>query len=347
EKPKNPEHGDFSSNICFRMSRQLKTAPQAIAEELVKHFSNASIKLLAIGGFINFKIDNSLYQNEVKLILEKKEKYADMDILKNKKIQVEFISANPTGPLTLANGRGGFSGDVLANVFKKLGAKVEREYYVNDGGNQVKTLGKSILAVAGLFKEEDDLYKGPYIEEWSLDNKAMVRDLKDDPFALGVKAANDLLEDKIKPSVKNMNINFDNWFSEKEMIEKGEVDEAIEKLKKYKLTFEKDGALWMRTTDFGDDKDRVLVKTDGEKTYFANDVAYHFDKLYKRNFNKIIDIWGADHHGYVGRMKAAVDAMGCPDSLDVIITQMVRLIKDGKEFKISKRKGTYATVDEL
>jgi len=349
EKINNPIHGDFSTNIAFKLARQLKKSPRDINFDLSMNIAsptfieNASYS----EGFLNFKISNTYFQKEVETIIKENNRYADSEALKGKKIQVEFISANPTGPLTLANGRGGFSGDVLANVFKKAGYEVQREYYVNDGGNQVKTLGKSILAVAGFFKQEDDLYKGPYVEEWFSGNKDKVEASKDDPFALGVKAANDLLKNKIKPSVKNMNIDFDNWFSEKEMIEKGEVEEAIEKLKKHKLTYEKDGALWMRTTDFGDDKDRVLIKTDGEKTYFANDVAYHFDKLYKRGFNKVIDIWGADHHGYVGRMKAAVDAMGCPGALDVIITQMVRLIKDGKEFKISKRKGTYATVDEL
>lgn len=346
-KPKNQEGVDYSCNIAFKLARQLKDSPQKIAKTIVSSgFLKKELVVSELNGYINFSLDLDFFYSSLEDILKHKENFADGKKKKDK-VQIEFISANPTGPLTLANGRGGFSGDALANVFKKRGYEVEREYYVNDGGNQVKILGDSILVAVGLLKKEEDFYRGEYIEEWVSENKDLIQKLQNDSFKLGQLAAKDLIKDKIKPSVEKMNIKFDNWFSEKEMIDRGEVDEAIEKLKKYKLTEEKDGALWMKTTKFGDDKDRVLIKADGEKTYFANDVAYHFDKLYKRNFTKIIDIWGADHHGYIGRMKAAVEAMGCPGALEVIITQMVRLIKDGKEFKMSKRKGTFVTMDEL
>ena len=343
-------HGDYTSNVAFRLAKQLGKNPKEIAEELAKSLvaNGGFAKVEALSGFVNFFLDHEYFQEIVSQIIKEKEHFADLELLKNKKIQVEFISANPTGPLTLANGRGGFGGDVLARVFTKVGAKVEREYYVNDGGNQVRLLGASILAAAGKQDKSDDYYKGEYIDEWAKANSSVVEEHIDDEFGLGSLAAQDLLEVNIKPAVAKLNIHFDNWFSEKKMIDRGEVDEGIENLKKYGHTYEKDGALWLKTTEKGDDKDRVLVKADGEKTYFANDIAYHFDKFYKRGFDQVVDFWGADHHGYVGRMMAAVDlGVGTVGTLKVAIMQMVRLIKDGQEFKMSKRKGTYVTMDDL
>jgi len=347
-RPDGKGHGDFSTNIAFKLAGELKKAPAEIAERLTTAFpAGAFEKVESMNGFLNFYLKKEHYYQVLAEILEKKDKYADLELLKGQKIQVEFISANPTGPLTLANGRGGFAGDVLASVFAKIGATVEREYYVNDGGNQVTILGKSILNVDCPEETEEELYKGPYIEEWAKANKAIVLEHKDSPYELGLLASAYLLEKQIKPSVEKMGIHFDNWFSEKGMIERGEVDEAIENLKKFKYTKEEEGALWLKTTAFGDDKDRVLVKTDGEKTYFANDIAYHFDKLYKRKFTTVVNFWGADHHGYVGRMMAAVSALGCPGAVKIAIFQLVRLIKNGEEFKMSKRKGTYVTMDDL
>jgi len=344
------DHGDFATSIAFKLSKELKKNPKEIAEKLAENLeANGGFKkVVAVNGYINLFLDHEYFQGIVKNILDKKERFADLELLTGQKIQVEFISANPTGPLTLANGRGGFGGDVLANVLAKAGATVEREYYVNDGGNQVTMLGKSILVAAGLMKTDEEVYQGDYIQNWAVANKAKVSDLEDKPFELGQLAAKDILERLIKPSVKKMGIHFDNWFSEKEMIDRGEVDDAIEKLKKFGHTKEEDSALWMKTTDFGDDKDRVLVKSDGEKTYFANDIAYHFDKFYIRHFTKVINFWGADHHGYVGRMMAAVSqSVGDIGTLKIVIMQLVRLIKGGEEFKMSKRKGTYATMDDL
>lgn len=349
-KPSDKTHGDFASNVAFKMAKDLGKVPKEIAEQLVVDLikDSAFEKVEAKNGFLNFFLAKENYYKILSEILKEKEKYADLELYKGKKVQLEFISANPTGPLTLANGRGGFGGDVLANVFTKASANVEREYYVNDGGNQVKILGDAILVAAGLKEATGDEYKGEYIDNWVAENKETVTKLKDDSFALGSLAAKDILEKHIKPSVKKMGIKFDNWFSERELIERGEVEEAIENLKKYGHTKEEDGALWMKTTEAGDDKDRVLVKADGEKTYFANDIAYHFDKFYKRKFNKVINFWGADHHGYVGRMMAAVSqSVGTVGTLEIVIMQMVRLIKDGQEFKMSKRKGTYVTMDDL
>jgi arginyl-tRNA synthetase len=349
EKPTEKSFGDFSSNISFKLAGELKKSPVEIAEALSVDLNSSGSfeKVESKAGFLNFTLSRERYANILSDILKQGKNYANSTILKGKKIQAEFISANPTGPLTLANGRGGFGGDVLANVLAKNGAKVEREYYVNDGGNQVRILGESILVSAGLLKRDENIYRGQYIEDWAKANPEKIEKFQTDSFALGKLAAKDILAQHIKPSVKAIDINFDNWFSEDAMIKKGEAEEAITKLKKFGHTFEEDGALWMRTTEFGDDKDRVLVKSDGEKTYFANDVAYHFDKLYKRKYDLIINFWGADHHGYVPRMLAAVSAMGCPSSVRIVTFQLVKLIKSGKEYKMSKRKGTYITMDDL
>jgi len=347
-RPDGEGHGDFSTNIAFKLAGELKKAPKEIAEKLAGAFPSAAFeKVEALNGFLNFYLKKEHYYTILEEILDKKEKYADLDVLKGQKIQVEFISANPTGPLTLANGRGGFGGDALANVFTKAGATVEREYYVNDGGNQVRILGDSILAASGLAEKSEELYQGEYISEWAESNKEIVAAHEGKPFELGQIAGTWILENYNKPSIKKIGIHFDNWFSENKMIERGEVDEAVKKFGEFGHTYEKDDALWMKTTEFGDDKDRVLVKADGEKTYFANDVAYHFDKLYKRKFDLVVNFWGADHHGYVPRLLAAVSAMGCPNQVKVVIFQLVKLIKDGKEYKMSKRKGTYVTMDDL
>jgi arginyl-tRNA synthetase len=350
ERPTNANFGDLSTNVAMKIGRQQGKNPLIVAENLVKQLEGLKLKEVekveaVKPGFINFYLSSSYWTSEVKAILSQGRKYADLDIGKGKKAQVEFLSANPTGPLTLANGRGGFSGDVVANVLTKAGYDIKREYYVNDGGNQVKILGNAILFMYEPNSKEQQ-YQGGYIEAWGIEH---MNDLKgaQDPMKIGSLAAQDFLKEFIKPSVKKMEIDFDNWFSEREMVEKGEVDEVIKFLKSKGLTKEEDDALWMKTSKFGDDKDRVLVKKDGEKTYFANDIAYHWDKFAERKFDKVVDLWGADHHGYAGRMQAAVEAMGFGGKLDIIIFQMVRLIKDGKEYKMSKRKGTYVTMDDL
>jgi len=348
-KSDNREHGDFAVNVAFRLAKQLGKSPKEIAEVLAENLAKSGDyeKVEAVNGYINLFLNHKYYQDLVAQILKQKEHYADLEILKGQKIQVEFISANPTGPFTLANGRGGFGGDALANVLLKAGATVEREYYVNDGGNQVKILGNSILAAAGLAEKTEDQYQGEYIVEWAEKHTEVVTKYKDNPFELGKVAAAWILENYNKPATDKIGIHFDKWFSENDMIERGEVETAITKLTETGHTFERDGALWMKTTEFGDDKDRVLVKTDGEKTYFANDIAYHYDKFIKREFDKVINFWGADHHGYVGRLTAAVSAMGRPNALKVVIFQLVRLIKDDKEYKMSKRKGNFITMDDL
>ncbi|RJO60249.1 arginine--tRNA ligase [candidate division WS5 bacterium] len=357
EHPANSKFGDLSTNIAMKIGKQQGENPLRIADNLVKQIQSQQLKEIqkveaVKPGFINFYLSEQFYQSQLKEILSVGRKFADTNLGKGQKVQVEFISANPTGPLTLANGRGGFSGDVLANVFAKCGYSVEREYYVNDGGNQVKVLGETLLYLGkDIDKKPENMYAGDYLMDllgiYKSDEKFQEWKDAKNPLLYGQKYAKYILNTMIKSSVEKMGINFDNWFSEDEMIKKGEVRDAIEFLKKKGLTKDDEGALWMKTIDFGDDKNRVLVKSDGEKTYFANDIAYHWDKFAKRKFDRVVDLWGADHHGYVRRMEAATEAMGFGGKLDIVIFQLVRLIKNSKEYKMSKRKGTYVTMDEL
>lgn len=343
EKPKNEEFGDFATNIAFKLGPKLKKPPQEIAILLEDQIPNSK----AIGGFLNFKFSTEDLKGTLEEILKEGKKYGNQNIGEGRKVQVEFISANPTGPLTLGNGRGGYMGDVLANLLAKVGWKVEREYYVNDGGNQVRILGESILFQAGLAEERENLYRGQYIADWAKENEKVIERLKEKPEKIGQLAARDFLEKLIKVSISKMGIRFDNWFSEAKMVEAGEVETALEFFQKKNLTLRDDGALWFKTTAFSDQKDRVLVKSDGEKTYFANDAAYHWDKFEKRDFTKVINIWGTDHHGYVGRLKAAVAAMDHQGKLEILLMQLVRLVRNGQEYKMSKRAGTYVTIDDL
>lgn len=349
EKPSDKKFGDFSSNISFQLAGKLKKSPNDIAEKLVIDLikTNNFEKVEAVSGFINFKLKKEKYFKVLEDILKNKESFAKNNVLKNKKIQVEFISANPTGPLTLANGRGGYSGDTLSNVLAFCGANVEREYYVNDGGNQVKILGESVLVSAGLLKKEDDIYRGEYIDKWVKDNKKEIEKLKEKPFEIGYLCAKYVMENYIKAEVKSMKIGFDNWYSEKSLYDRGLVEKALSFLDNKKLTYEKDDAKWLKTSEFGDDKDRVIVKTNGEYTYVMPDIAYHWEKFTDRKYNQVIDILGADHHGYTERMLAGVATLGYRDNLTYILTQMVRLVKNGKEFRMSKRKGVVVTIEDL
>ena len=266
---------------------------------------------------------------------------------------MEFISANPTGPLTVGNGRGGFYGDALANILASQGHKVRREYYINDRGEQILSLGRSIKLVqkgnsasGGLevgLPDQENLYRGDYINEL-----AKQIDKKLNAEEAGQKAVELILKIYIRPAIKRLGIKFDSWFSEKSLYKGGKYGEIMESLMRQDFIYEKDGATWMKTSQLGDSEDRVLIKKDGSETYFLSDILYHFDKFKIRKFDKVIDIWGADHHGYAPRLKAALKALGIPeDNLEIIITQLVRLVENGKEVKISKRAGTFITLEEL
>jgi len=341
--PDNLTYGDFSTNVAIKE----KLNAQEIAEKLQ---SNKLFKKVeAVNGFINFYLSESYWQNQVAVILKQKDSYGKSKLGKGAKAQVEFISANPTGPLTLGNGRGGFCGDVLANVLSWSGYNVEREYYVNDRGVQIRALGHSVIG------DEQAVYKGDYIDDlrkalWK--EPSSFRERNSVPLIEGVekvgkKAAKEILNKMIKPTVKRMGIKFDNWFSEASLYKKNEVEKTLNWLKKQGLTYKNEGALWFKSTKFGDDKDRVLVKADGETTYLASDIAYLKNKK-SRGFKKIFYFWGADHYGYVGRMQAAAKVLSFGENdINFIVMQLVQLFKDGKEARMSKREGVYVTLDEL
>ncbi len=378
EVPENKEHGDYTTNIAFALTKILsakggsasggKKSSQEIAEYLVNKLKKQKVKdfskIEAENGFINFFLSPECLHYQIKEILKQKDKYGWMDIKKSppslklrRTMQVEFISANPTGPLTIGNGRGGFYGDTLANILESQGHKVMREYYINDRGEQILLLGRSIKraqgspllipgteeAVAGMVPGiSENLYKGEYINEL-----AKQIDKKLNAGEAGQKAVELILKTYIRPVIKRLGIKFDNWFSEKSLYSPAS-GEIMESLMRRDFIYEKDGATWMKTSQLGDSEDRVLIKKDGSETYFLSDILYHFDKFKIRKFDKVIDIWGADHHGYAPRLKAAIAAIGIPeDNLEIIITQLVRLVKNGKEVKISKRAGVFITLEEL
>lgn len=328
EVPENPEHGDYATSIAMVLAKTLKKNPMEIASVIAGAFSIQhsafSIKV-APPGFINFWLSEGVLQKEFAEILKKKEKYG-AGKKKKEKINIEFVSANPTGPLTMANGRGGFYGDVLANTLEKAGYKVTREYYINDAGNQVRLLYESILVAEGKTPEKEEYYKGEYIK---------------DLVGKSSEKAVDILMGGIKKSLAKAGIRFDKWFSEKKQLrEKNELKKTLYFLEKKGLLEKRDGAIWLG--------DGVLVKSDSEPTYFLSDLAYHHDKFIKRKFDIAINIWGADHHGYVERMKKGVGALGVdPSRLRIIIMQLVRLMKGGQEVRMSKRAGEFVTLDEL
>jgi arginyl-tRNA synthetase len=334
EQTQNSVFGDYSTNLAMVLKKNPQEIAGAIESSLV--FEKIEVK----NGFINFFLSKDYLQKQVKEILKQGNKFGQIKTGKGKKINLEFISANPTGPLTLGNGRGGFCGDVLANILDKAGFKTTKEFYLNDAGEQVRKLGSSIAGEP--LGEEGAFYKGPYIEELK---KRMIKERT--VGKAGEKAAKIILKEMIKPAIKKMKIKFDVWFSEKSLHKSGEIEKVLNCLRKKSLAYEKKGALWFKSSKFGDDKDRVLIKDNGQPTYLLSDIAYLKNK-FERKFDLLFFFWGADHYGYVGRIKAAAEALGySKDNLKIIITQLVRLIKKGKEIKMSKRAGIYITLDEL
>lgn len=285
--------------------------------------------------FINFFLADDFLQKQVGEILKQKKEYGNLNLGKNQKINVEFISANPTGPLTLGNARGGFWGDVLANVLLKAGFKVEKVYYVNDYGNQIMTLGHSVL------KDGEAKYQGDYID-W------LNKEIKEkDVYMAGEKAAKLILEKLIKKTVKRMGIKFDVWIFENWLCKTGRVKKAMAILKKKDFLYEKDQALWFKSSAFGDQRDRVVIKKNDWYTYLAGDAGLHYYKFADKKFSKAINIWGADHFGDVPGLMGIVEALGHKGKLEILIHQFVTLFKGGQEFRMSKRAGIYVTMDEL
>lgn len=337
-RPTEEGFGDYTTNVALVSAKSAGMNPRALAELMLADFSLPEIERTEIAGpgHINFYLSDAAYAETLMHILKEGGRYGNSMQGDGEKVNNEFISANPTGPLHLGNGRGGFYADSLARVMKKAGYDVTNEYYVNDAGEQVMKLGHSIL------KDSEAVYGGDYIDVLALRLKG-----ESDVRAAGEKGAAIVLNEMIKPIVQDtMRVHFDVWTSEKRIIEDGYVDKALGVLKEKNLTFEQDGALWLRTTEFGDDKDRVLVKSDGSKTYFASDAGYILNKM-ERGFTLLIETWGADHHGYISRFRAAARALGFTGEIHFLIVQLVKLVKDGAEVRMSKRAGNVVAIDEL
>ncbi|WHY77492.1 arginine--tRNA ligase [Neobacillus sp. WH10] len=361
ETPKEKAHGDYSTNMAMQLARVAKKAPRMIAESLMENFdrSQASIEKIELAGpgFINFYMNNDYLTDLIPTILEAEDKYGSTTVGGGQKIQIEFVSANPTGDLHLGHARGAAVGDSLCNILDKAGYDVSREYYINDAGNQINNLALSVEAryfqALGMEKDmPEDGYHGADIvgigkalaEEFG-DKYVEVPDAERFEFfrEYGLKYE----MEKLKRDLEDFRVGFDVWYSETSLYKNGKIDEALEALRKSGYVYDEDGATWLRSTHFGDDKDRVLIKQDGSYTYLTPDIAYHKDKL-ARGFEKLINIWGADHHGYIPRMKAAIQALGFDrEALEVEIIQLVHLYKNGEKMKMSKRTGKAVTMRDL
>lgn len=361
ETPKEKAHGDFSTNVAMQLTRIAKRNPREIASEIEKHFdakqANVSKLDIAGPGFINFSIDQQVWFDVVPEVLQAGDDYGRINLGAGKKIQVEFVSANPTGALHLGHARGAAVGDALCHVLSFAGYDVAREYYINDAGNQIDQLARSIEAryLQALGEQADvpeDGYHGDDIVSFgqalAAEEGERLRDMGEEErhqFLISYGLEKQL--DNIKKDLTRFGVNFDVWFSERSLYEGDQIDQVLEKLAQKEETYHEDDALWLRTTTYGDDKDRVLIKSDGSYTYLTPDIAYHQNK-YARGFEQLINIWGADHHGYIPRMKAAMQALGYDaEQLVVLIAQMVSLYQNGERVRMSKRTGKAVTMAEL
>ncbi len=362
EVPADRTHGDYAVNAAMVWARALHNAPRKIAEALSGYFNLEGTYIdrfeIAGPGFINFFLSDRFYSDILVDVEAQGANYGRSDYGEGKRVLVEFVSANPTGPMHIGNARGGALGDCLSSVLDYAGFNVSREFYINDAGNQIEKFKTSLEVryqqLLGVDIEmPEDAYLGEDIttharnfieingdKYLSCDSETRRQALCD--FALPVNIK------KLHDDLAKYRINYDNWFKESTLHNDGSVERIIELLKKSGHTYELDGALWFRSTDFGEEKDRVLIRENGVPTYFVPDIAYHYNKLCERNFDIAIDILGADHHGYIPRMKGAMQALGVdPDRLDMVIMQMVRLVKDGETYKLSKRSGKAITLETL
>jgi arginyl-tRNA synthetase len=358
EEPKLPEHGDASTNIAMMLAKPLKNNPRAIAQQIVDALviDEDSISTVEIAGpgFINFRFAQTFLFKKLNELLKNPEKFGRSEANKNQKILIEFVSANPTGPLTVGHGRNAVLGDTVARLLEWTGATVDREYYFNDAGRQMRVLGESVrarylelLGKDGAFPEGG--YEGEYIRDIAqalVDEKG--EDLLDaeseEPFK--EKAKQEIFAD-ISRTLERMDIEMDSFFNEHTLYEEGKIEETIEKLRELDLAYDKDGAVWFKTTEFGKEKDTVLVKSTGEPTYRLPDIAYHANKL-DRGFDLCVDVFGADHIATYPDVLSGIKSLGYnPDKVDVVVYQFVTIVKDGKPFKMSTRKANFVTLDEL
>ncbi|MEK6657092.1 MAG: arginine--tRNA ligase [Nitrospirota bacterium] len=373
EIPKDETKGDVATTVAMALAASEKKKPRDIAEIIVKHIKDEAGIIdkidIAGPGFINFLLKNEYYHQILKQIDKEGKDYGRVDIGKGEKVQVEFVSANPTGPLHVGHGRGAAVGDALSNLLAAAGYDVTREFYINDAGRQVRLLAESVYCSSENKPIPEDGYHGDYINEIAASAKTIISDIKKGIYAgpIGKESPADAsqaisfdeiisrLEDhsknfllkEIQQDLEDFGVRFDNWFSEQSLLNDSSVQKSIEELKERGFAYEKDDALWLRSTAFGDDKDRVVIKKDGSYTYLATDIAYHRNKL-SRGFKSLINIWGADHHGYIPRVQAVIQAFGHPkDTLHVLLVQLVAVLRQGKPVPMSKRAGDFVTLREV
>ena len=361
EEPKSGAHGDLASNFAMLSAAGQKMAPRKIAEAVVNNISDPDAIIekteIAGPGFINFFITPSAWHPVLHEIHARDGQYGACDIGGGQKIQVEFVSANPTGPLHVGHGRGAVVGDAVATILAFCGYKVFREYYINDSGKQIQTLGRSVylrgLELAGrdvTFPE--DCYQGDYIYEIAKplidrENEGLLSADESGAISHCARYASEKILEGIRDDLALLGIGFDLWFSEQALYDTGKVDAVIKQFQSEGRIYENENALWFKTRDFGDEKDRVVVRQNGQTTYFASDIAYHRDK-FDRGFDQIIDVWGADHHGYIPRISAAIKAAGKDEGhFHVILTQLVNLLRDGTPVAMSTRAGQFVTLREV
>ena len=355
EKPKNPDFGDFAVNVSS-LARSAKIAPPMIANAIVEEIDKDDNEYSVIGGFINFKAGKNLLTDSIDEIFKKRESFGRPENINKEKIILEYVSANPTGPFHIGHGRWAAMGSVLANLLKFYGHDVYQEFYINDAGSQIQKLGNSLaIRIRQQLGEDIDFpsdeterknyYPGDYLipvaEKYLKTHSGLPGDVKE----LSDFAKNEM-ENLQKELLKHFRVYFDNFYSELTLHQSGKVDECVNRLKKSGKIYTKDGADWFRSSDYGDDQDRVIKKADGSNTYLTADIAYHIDKL-ERGFDRMINIWGADHHGYVARVKASIEALGYnPDKLEILLGQLVNLVINGSEVRMGKRKNM-VTLDDL
>ena len=361
EHPGNPEHGDFATNLPLRLARATRIKPLDLAQELVKRIPEsdpvASIET-APPGFINFRLKDSWLQEQVEAVRRAGETYGNIDIGKNRRVMVEFVSVNPTGPVHVGHTRGAVLGSTLANVLEAAGYQVTREYYVNDAGSQMDAFYRSVLA---RYKQRcgrnASMPPNGYMGDYIADLAQEIADAEGERF-LGeseeeaLRGIGDLGREKmvglIREDLSKIGVEFDNWFSERTLYTEGQYDTALNRLREKGYVSRREDALWFNSTMLGDEKDNVIVRSSGEPTYFASDIAYHYNKFLGRGYDSVVNIWGADHQGHVPRMKAAVEGLDIdPDRLTILIAQMVTLKRGDEVVRASKRTGDFVTLREL
>ena len=361
EHPQNPEHGDFASGLPLKLARAMKMSPMEIAEKVSEHIvppPQIDKIWTAAPGFINFTLREDWLSKQVEPVLAAGESYGDINLGKNKRVQLEFVSVNPTGPLHVGHGRGAVLGSTLANVLNISGYAVEKEYYINDMGNQIDKFGRSLYArYRQCLNQEAAMPPDGYYGNYMVDLAKEIAREEGDRFLSSPEseAVSQLAEvgtakmlEKIKQDLELLNVVFDNWFSEKSLYQGGQYSKTIELLQSEGYIAKKENATWFESSSLGEDKDNVLVRSDGSPTYFASDIAYHYNKFLERKFDQVIDIWGADHQGHVPRMKAVLKALGQdPEQLKVIICQLVTLRRGKEIVKVSKRSGDIVTLKEV